>query len=86
MNGTTALHAGRDLGEKLPNGYRLIALSAAKAHVWVALAVLPAIHGDNPRYATWECDRPGDGSDTRWGHYHDNIFDAVEDYRQRAQG
>lgn len=67
------------IGTKLPNGATIIALSARKAHVWIVLALIDG------EYATWECDRPGDGSDTRWGHYHgDSFIAAVQDWKERG--
>ena len=69
-------------GDRLPNGAIVIAASTNKANVWIVLAMRPDAPFD--QYVTWECNRPGDGTDTRWGHYHTSLRAAVEDYYNRA--
>lgn len=69
-------------GTTLPNGAIVIAASARNAHEWILLAMRPGFHAGD-RYITWMCSRPGDGTDTRWGHYFDRIDDAVADFLER---
>lgn len=68
------------VGDTLPNGATIVAISARNAHEWIILAIRP--NGDG--YVTWKCSRPGDGSDTRWGHYFDDLDEALADYKERA--
>ena len=67
-------------GTVLPNGAIVIAASQREAHEWIVLALSP---GAAQPYVTWRCSRPGDGSDTKWGHYFASITEAVEDWRKR---
>lgn len=70
-------------GTELPNGAVVIAASARNAHEWVLLCMRPGFHAGE-RYITWKCSRPGDGRDTHWGHYFDDIKSAVVDYLERS--
>lgn len=75
---TTTPRAMITPGYVLPNGATVIAASTREAHSWIVLAM----SGDD--YVTWKCSRPGDGSDTRWGHYFTDLREAVTDYYERA--
>jgi hypothetical protein len=70
-------------GVVLPNGCVVIAASAAKAGIWIILALRPGYHTSDA-YATWQCRRPGDGTDSTWGHYFDTLSDALLDYQGRC--
>lgn len=70
-------------GTILPNGAIVIQASARKEHVWFILALRPGSHA-NDAYVTWECNRPGDATDTRWGHYFDSLPKAYEDFLTRG--
>lgn len=70
-------------GTELPNGAVVVAASARNAHEWILLAMRPGFHAGDDAYVTWKASRPGDGSDTSWGHYFDNIVDAARDYMER---
>lgn len=70
-------------GTVLPNGCTVVAASARNANEWIVLAMREGFHGDD-NYITWKCARPGDASDTKWGHYFDSIGEAVSDFETRA--
>jgi hypothetical protein len=68
-------------GTVLPNGAVVIAASARDAHEWILLCLNTP--GEFMPYVTWRCTRPGDGSDTVWGNYHDDLESALADFKRR---
>jgi hypothetical protein len=69
-------------GYVLPNGCTVIAASTRDPLEWIVLALNPN-RTSQSEYVTWRATRPGDGSDTRHGHYHDDLQEAVTDYYNR---
>ena len=82
MPASTAILTFDSIGQTLPNGATIAKLSARKAHSWIILARISHA-GWETEYVTWECSRPGDGSDTRWGHYFDDFGEADADFHER---
>jgi hypothetical protein len=70
-------------GTVLPNGATVIAASLRNAHEWIVLA-MDVRDPEHVDYITWKCPRPGDGSGTTWGHYFQDLGEAVEDFKTRA--
>lgn len=82
MTTSTGILTFDSIGDTLPNGATILAISARRAHEWVILARVD--HADEiAEYVTWRSVRPGDGSDTRWGHYFEDLDEAQADFRER---
>lgn len=68
---------GEELGS---TGYTLLEARKGREGATVVLAVAWTL--DGTRYATWI---HYEHSDLNWGHYFQNVFDAVADYKLRVQ-
>lgn len=68
-----------EVGKRLPNGATVLASRPASGNYNLVLAWRQ--ESDDP-FVTWKVD-PETG-DAFWGHYHESITQAVEDYEERT--
>lgn len=67
-----------EAGDELPNGALLLATRSIGTEEYVVLGLRTS--GTPNPFVTWRTDRNGG---TVWGHYFDNLHDALSDLRRR---